>query len=138
MAKANHNWKRNTLSIESDGHKYVIDLRNQSVSEELESSNSDSEDSNRWEWGSAGDRGGKEPNEEGVLELDECSEDGTSSLAGLFHWQMEDYEVFHPKCHMLQICEIGQSSSGMEEQSFSSECGRYQEGMAQMDDMPTH
>lgn len=26
--KATHNWKRNTLSIESEGKKYTIDLRN--------------------------------------------------------------------------------------------------------------
>ena len=27
-AKATHNWQRNTLSIESEGRKYIIDLKN--------------------------------------------------------------------------------------------------------------
>ncbi len=35
-----------------------------------------------------------EPNEEVVLELEECSEDDVSSMKRLFHWQMEDYELF--------------------------------------------
>lgn len=43
-AKASHNWKCSTLSIESEGRKYIIDLRNQAVSEELASSNSKFED----------------------------------------------------------------------------------------------
>lgn len=43
MAKANHTWKRNTLSIENEGRKYVIDLRKQEVSEELTSSDSEFE-----------------------------------------------------------------------------------------------
>lgn len=85
MAKANHNWKKNTLSIESEGSKYVIDLRNQAVSEELASSDSDSDDSHDYEWGSEDGKGKMEPNDEGVLELEDCSEDETSSLNGLFH-----------------------------------------------------
>lgn len=32
-AKVNHNWKRNTLSMEKGGQKYVIDLRTQMVSD---------------------------------------------------------------------------------------------------------
>lgn len=45
-AQTNHNWKKNTLCIESEGQKYVIDLKNQPVSEELASLDSDSYDSN--------------------------------------------------------------------------------------------
>ena len=102
-AKANHNWKRNTLSIENNGRKYVIDLKNQAVSEELASSGSESDGGE-----SDVDEGRKamEPNTKGILELESCSEDETSSLNGLFHWQMEDYEVFHQECNMLQIREI--------------------------------
>lgn len=39
----------------------MIDLRNQFVSEELASSDSDAEDSNRWELGSEGDKVGGNP-----------------------------------------------------------------------------
>ena len=73
VAKATHNWKQNTLSIESKGIKYIIDLRNQSVSQDL-ASNFEGEDYE-----------GMEPDEEGVFQLEECSEDDTSSLNGLFH-----------------------------------------------------
>lgn len=45
-AKANHNWKRNTLSMENGGKKFTIDLRTQLVSEEIVSSESDSEGEN--------------------------------------------------------------------------------------------
>lgn len=79
-AKATHNWKRNTLSIENRGRKYTIDLKNQAVSEDLASSASDSRgDSDDDE------RKTMEPNEEGVLEIGSCLEDETSSLSGLFH-----------------------------------------------------
>ena len=37
IAKATHNWKRNTLSIESEGRKYIIDLKNQSISQDMAS-----------------------------------------------------------------------------------------------------
>lgn len=50
--KVNHNWKKNTLSMEKAGRKYVIDLRTQVIREELASSDPDSEDSNRWQWDS--------------------------------------------------------------------------------------
>ena len=33
--KDSHNWKKNTLFIERNGKKYVIDLRSQIVSQEL-------------------------------------------------------------------------------------------------------
>lgn len=107
--------------MESEGRKYVIDLRNQVVSEELASSDSDSDDSHNWKWGSQNGRKRMEPDDEGVLELEGYSEDETSSIIGLFHWQMEDYEVFHPDCHMLQICEIGESSDSTENATFSPE-----------------
>ena len=41
-----------------------------------------------------------ELNKEGVLKLEECPNDDLDSLNGLFHCQMEDYEVF-PSCNML-------------------------------------
>lgn len=44
-----------------------------------------------------------EPNEEGELRLEKFSKDDTSSLNGLFYWQMGDYEVFHAECNMLEI-----------------------------------
>lgn len=47
-------------------------------------------------------RKGMEPNDEGVLELEDCSKDEKSSLNGLFHWQIEDYEVFSSMCKFLQ------------------------------------
>ena len=65
-AKANHNWKWNTLSMESGGKKFTIDLRTQLVSEELASSSrleSEGENDPRDEA-----RHGMEPNE-GVLNL---------------------------------------------------------------------
>ena len=63
-AKATQNWKWNTLAIESEDRKYIIDLKNQSVSQDL-ASDSEGED-----------YGGMEP-DEGVLRLGECSEDDT-------------------------------------------------------------
>lgn len=48
---------------------------------------------------------GVESDEEGILPLRNCLEDETSSLNGLFHWQMRDYKAFQPKCNMLQIKE---------------------------------
>lgn len=101
-AKANQNWK-NTLSIKSHKKKYTIDLKNRAVTEELASSGIESDggsDVNE-------ERKMMEPNDEGVLEIGGCSEDETSSLNGLFHWQIEDYKVFHPDCNMLQIREGG-------------------------------
>lgn len=68
-----------------------------------------------------------EPDDEGALELEGCSEDETSSLVGLFHWQMEDYEVFHLECHMLQICEIKESGDGTEDATFPPEYEEYRE-----------
>lgn len=76
-AKVNHNWKRNTLSIESDKRKNVIDLRNQAVSQELASEGG--------ELGMDEGRKGMEPTNEGVLKLEDCSEDEMRSLNELFH-----------------------------------------------------
>lgn len=67
---------RKTLSIESEGKKYIIDLQNQVVSQEVASDS----------WSEMGEDGEMEPNEEGVLRLGNCSEDETSSINGLFHW----------------------------------------------------
>lgn len=122
MAKADHNWKKNTLSIESEGKKYIIDIRNQVVSQEV-ASDSRSE---------TGEDGEMEPNEEGVLRLGNCSEDETSSINGLFHWQMEDYEIFHPECNGLEILEIE------EDNTYPPQFAEYQEGEARVDGAPTH
>ena len=44
-----------------------------------------------------------EPDQEGVLRLDGGStDDDLDSMNGLFHWQMEDYELFH-SCNVLSI-----------------------------------
>lgn len=51
---------------------------------------------------------------------------------------MEDYEVFHPECHILQICEIGESSGNTNDQSFPLEYGKYQEVVAWVEETPTH
>lgn len=126
-AKVNHNWK-NTLSMEKDGRKYVIDLMNQAVTEEL-ASDSESKDLNRWEWDSYEGRDNMEPNNEGVFELDGCSEDDICSLNGLFHWQMEDYEL--SQCNMLQIEEP-------EENRFLPVYREYTEGDAPLNEAPTH
>lgn len=56
LAKANHNWKKNTLSTENEGKKYTINLQNQIVSQEL-ASDSKSE-------GEYHEDGGIKPNEE--------------------------------------------------------------------------
>lgn len=82
--KATHNWKYNTLSIESKVKKYTIDLRNQSVSQDMAS---DLEPEGEGQEG-------VEPDQEGVLILGEFLEVEVSSLNGLFHLHMRDYEVF--------------------------------------------
>lgn len=102
-AKVNHNWKRNTPCIKSEGRKYVVDLKNQAICEELASFDLGSDDSNDYEWGFEDRKRRMEPNDEGLSELVGCSEDETSSLNGLFHWQMEYHEVFHPNCNMLLL-----------------------------------
>ena len=44
MAKVNHNWKKEIPSIENKDSKYIIDMINQAVSEEADSSVSDFEE----------------------------------------------------------------------------------------------
>ena len=68
------------------------------VNEEALSSDSEGE-------GEGDDEGKKrmEPDEEGVLRLEGGSSDeDLDSLNSLFHWQIEDYEIF-PSCNMLTV-----------------------------------
>jgi hypothetical protein len=59
-----------------------------------------------------------EPNKEGILKLEGGSKDDDLDLVnGLFHWQMEDYELF-PSCHMLGVEE---GSKGDEKNKFLME-----------------
>lgn len=81
VAKAYQNYKRNTFSIESNERKYVIDIRNQAVSEDLASSDSEFEGGFRMDE----ERETIKPNDEGILDLQECSNDEMSSPNGLFH-----------------------------------------------------
>lgn len=53
-------------------------------------------------------RGCREPNDEGILKLGECSEDETGLLNRLFHWQMEDYEMF--QSYRLEVEEPEQAT----------------------------
>lgn len=80
--KVDYNWKHNVLSIESQGRKYVIDLRTQVVSEELASSDSEPKDR---EWSIEEGRERIKHIDEGVSELEDCLEDETSSLNGQFY-----------------------------------------------------
>lgn len=127
-AKVNHDWKKNNLLMESGGRKFAIDLRTQIVSEEMAlSSEFKSDGEHRTDEG----RAHMDPNDEGVLELEECSGDETSSLNGLFHWQMEDYELFHS--YMLGIEEPKD-----EEEVFPPEFVENKEGNAEINECPAH
>lgn len=112
--------------MESGGRRFTIDLHTQMVGEEATSSNSDGE----------GDDEGREqmePDEEGVLRLEGgSSDDNLDSVNGLFHWQIEDYELF-PSCNMLGV----EEGNNREETKFLKE---YQEvqGETQMDKTPAH
>ena len=55
-----------------------------------------------------------EPDQEGVLRLEGGStdDDDLDSVSGLFHWQMEDYDLF-PSCNMLRVDE-GKKEEGNE------------------------
>ena len=44
QAKVKHDWKKNTLSMESKGRKFIIDLHTQIVGEEALSSDLEEED----------------------------------------------------------------------------------------------
>lgn len=63
-----------------------------------------------------GEDGEMELNEEGVLRLGNFSEDETSSINGLFHWQMKDYEIFHPECNVLEILGTKEDEDGSKSQ----------------------
>ena len=76
QAKVKHNWKKNTLSLESKGRKF-IDLNTQMVGEEALSSDSEEEDEGRQ---------CIEPDQEGVLQLEGGStNEDLDSVNGLFH-----------------------------------------------------
>ena len=75
--KVKHDWKKNTLSMEHGGRRFIIDLHTQMVGEEAASSDSKGE-------GEGDDEGKKrmEPDEEGVLRL----EGGSNDDDGLDEW----------------------------------------------------
>ena len=86
QAKVKHDWKRNTLSMERRGRRFIIDLHTQMVGEEAGLSDSEEEDKGKKQI---------EPDEEGVLWLEGgLKDDDLDSVNRLFHWQMEDYELF--------------------------------------------
>lgn len=74
---------------------------------------------------------GRESDKEGVLGIQGCSEDVIDSLNGLFHWQMEDYELPYG-CNMLQV----------DKEPDENEClptyGEYTEGDAPVNETPAH
>ena len=73
-----------------------------------------------------------EPDEEGVLRLEGGSKDNDLDLVnGLFHWQMEDYELFQ-SCNILTIGEE------RNEDKFSKEFREIKEGNTQLDEKPAH
>ena len=80
QAKVKHDWKRNTLSMEQGGRRFIIDLHTQNVGEEATSSDSEGECEND-------DEGKKrmEPDEEGVLRLGGSTDDDLDSKNGLLH-----------------------------------------------------
>ena len=96
--KVKHNWKRNTLSMEHGGKRFIIDLHTQMVGEEATSLDFEGE-------GGGDDEGKKrmELDEKGVLRLEGGSNEyNLDSVNEIFHWQMEDYELF-PSCNMLGV-----------------------------------
>lgn len=52
-----------------------------------------------------------EPNDEGIFELQSCSEDETNSLYGLFHWKIEAFEVFPSTRNFLEAITLGEEQS---------------------------
>ncbi|XP_057813726.2 uncharacterized protein LOC131027668 isoform X3 [Cryptomeria japonica] len=60
------------------------------------------------------------PNDEGVLELEDCSEDETSSLSGLFHWQMENHENVLAASWQGILTTVKSDSAGSKEELHSS------------------
>ena len=59
------------------------------------------------------------------------TDDDLDSVNGLFHWQMEDYELF-PTCNVLSIEE------GPRENEFPKEFKEVKEGDAPVDVTPAH
>ena len=99
QAKVKHDWKRNTLSMECGGRRFIIDLHTEMVGEEATLLDLEGECE-------SDDEGKKrmEP-DEGVLRLEQGSnEDDLDLVNGLFHWQIEDYELF-PRWNMLRVDE---------------------------------
>ena len=81
QAKVKHDWKKNTLSIERRGRRFIIDLHTQMVGEKATSSDSEGEGGGDDEW-----KKRMEPDEEGVLRLEKGSnEDDLDSVNRLFH-----------------------------------------------------
>lgn len=80
--------------MERGGRRFIIDLHTQMVGEEARSSDSKGEDEGKKQM---------EPDEKGVLQLEGGSKDNDlDSVNGLFHWQMEDYELFQ-SCNILTM-----------------------------------
>ena len=52
QARVKHDWKRNTLSMEKGGRRFIIDLHTQMVGEEATSSNSEGEGEVQYVFGS--------------------------------------------------------------------------------------
>ena len=78
QVRVKHDWKMNTLSMESGGRRFTINFHTQMVGEEATSSDSEGEGANE---------GRMEPDEEGVLRLGGgLSDDDLDSINGLFHW----------------------------------------------------
>lgn len=104
------------------------------MNEELASSRSESDGGESYT-----DEGRKsmEPNDEGVLELESCSDNETNSLNGLFHWQMEDYEVFHQECNMLQMREIKEEEKGTSSQTLLTKYKEHKKRLLEPKKMPT-
>lgn len=129
QAKVKRDSKKNTLSMERGGRRFVIDLHTQMVGEDVVS---------LLEFeGEEGDDEGKkriEPDGEVVLKLDGGSDDDLDSLNGLVHWQIEDYELF-PSCHMLGVEETNNEE---EKSEFPTKYRELKEGEAPMDETPPH
>lgn len=73
-----------------------------------------------------------EPDQEGVLRLEGgLTDDDLDSVNGLFHWQMEDYELFE-SCSILTIEE------GHNREEFPKEFREIKEGDATLDETLAH
>ena len=114
--------EENTVSMESKGQKFVIDLHTQMVGEEALTSDLETEDDEKQHM----------ELDDGVLRLEGGStDDDLDSVNGLLHWQMEDYELFS-SCNMLGVAK----DKGRNE--FSKEYNELKEGEAQVDETPAH